>query len=239
MSAITLPQTAQPVNQNLVTLSHGKPVTSSLLIAETFGKRHKNVLQSIERLECSDPFRRLNFQPSSYLNEQGKQQPMFIVTEKGFSMAAMGFTGKRAAEWREKYIDAFDSMKTALIQRQSLEWQESRQAGKQIRRAETDTIKQFVRYAEVQGSRNASWYYRNFTDLTYRALGFHGEHKPSRDMLNPQQAAALTLIESAIAETVRQGMDAMMPYKEIFRAAAGRCIELAHAVNPARLLRAA
>ena len=38
--------------------------TTSRAIAEHFGKRHDNVLQSIDRLECSPEFRRLNFQES-------------------------------------------------------------------------------------------------------------------------------------------------------------------------------
>ena len=38
----------------------------------------------------------LNFKESSYLNDQGKRQPMFEMTRAGFSVLAMGFTGKRA-----------------------------------------------------------------------------------------------------------------------------------------------
>ena len=234
MDIQTLPSTAVVVNENsLVTITAGQPTTTSLLIAETFGKRHDNVIAAIRKLECSDSFRLLNFKESSYLNEQGKSQPMFIITEKGFSMLAMGFTGKRAAEWREKYVDAFDSMKTALIQRQSAEWQESRHQGKQIRRQETDYIKRLVEYATTQGSRNASWYYRNFTELAYRALGFQGEHRPIRELLTPQQQAALTLIESAVSETIKTGIEQLRPYKEIYRAAAGRVWELASALTPA------
>ncbi len=89
--------------------------TTSLDIAEKFGKRHKNVLQSIENLECSEEFKRLNFRPSSYLNQQKKEQPMYLISKKGFSLLAMGFTGKKATEWKEKYIDAFNQMEKAVF----------------------------------------------------------------------------------------------------------------------------
>ena len=95
----------------------GHATASSLDIAARFGKAHKNVLQSIERLGCSEEFRRLNFQPSSYINEQGRSQPMFNITFKGFAFLAMGFTGSAADKWKEAYIAAFDRMETELVER--------------------------------------------------------------------------------------------------------------------------
>ena len=34
---------------------------------------------------------------------------MYLISKKGFSLLAMGFTGKKAAEWKEKYIAAFNN----------------------------------------------------------------------------------------------------------------------------------
>ena len=150
-----IPAIHPKLKPDLVSLHRGQPTTTSLLIAEAFGKKHKNVLQAIERLECSDRFTRLNFQPSEYWDTTGRTLPMLIVTEKGFSMLAMGFTGKRAAEWRERDIEAFDAMKTALLQRQSLEWQAARAAWKLGRRGGTDRIPRFLDYAPGQGSQKA------------------------------------------------------------------------------------
>lgn len=90
--------------------SIGQPMVSSLLVADKFGKRHDNVLQAIEKLECSKRFRLLNFKESSYLTSQGKEQPMFQMTRDGFSFLAMGFTGKEAAAWKERFIEAFNAM---------------------------------------------------------------------------------------------------------------------------------
>lgn len=93
-------------------------ICTSRAIAEIFGKRHDNVLQSIVNCECSEQFRLLNFKESKYKNEQNKKQPMYLLTKDGFAFIVMGFTGKRAAAFKEAYINRFNEMETALKDRQ-------------------------------------------------------------------------------------------------------------------------
>lgn len=84
-------------------------------LAAHFGKQHKNVLQAIDKaLEDLGDFGRLNFQPSSYLNEQGKSQRCFHLTRDGFTIIAMGFTGSDAMEWKVKYMTAFNAMEAEI-----------------------------------------------------------------------------------------------------------------------------
>ena len=78
---------------NLILIKNHQAVTTSLVLAEKFGKRHDNVLQIIESIPCSKEFRLLNFKESSYINTQNKKQPMFYITRDGFMLVAMGFTG--------------------------------------------------------------------------------------------------------------------------------------------------
>ena len=85
-------------------------VTNSLLVAKHFKKNHRDVLRAIKNCGCSDEFRQRNFAQSSYINEQGKSQPMIEMTKDGFSFVAMGFTGKEAAQFKENYIAAFNEM---------------------------------------------------------------------------------------------------------------------------------
>ena len=89
---------------------HGKAVTSSLAVAEYFCKQHKNVIQKIQTLECSVEFTELNFQPSDYTDCTGRKLPCYQITRDGFAFLAMGFTGKRAARFKEAYINAFNQM---------------------------------------------------------------------------------------------------------------------------------
>lgn len=113
-----------------VTLVDGIPRVSSLDIAAKFGKNHKNVLAVVQRIIGSLPeeFGRLNFQPSSYINEQGKEQPAYSLTRDAFSLVAMGFTGKAALEWKVRYIEAFNAMEKELLKKSApaLESEEER-----------------------------------------------------------------------------------------------------------------
>lgn len=93
---------------------NGTIKTTSLKVAEHFGKQHKNVLQSVERLECSPEFNRLNFKLVEYSDAKGEKRPAYEMTKDGFVFLAMGFTGKQAAQWKEAYINAFNAMADKL-----------------------------------------------------------------------------------------------------------------------------
>jgi Rha family phage regulatory protein len=90
------------------------PVTNSLLVAQKFGKEHKNVLRDIENLSCSDDFRRLNFELSPYISLQNKKLPMYIMTKDGFTFLVMGYTGEQAGRFKEDFLNAFNKMETLL-----------------------------------------------------------------------------------------------------------------------------
>ncbi|HDQ6605693.1 TPA: Rha family transcriptional regulator [Escherichia coli Ou:H7] len=106
----TIPALVQPE----LCIIAGKVVTSSLAVASYFGKQHKNVIQKIASLECSAEFIELNFQPSEYIDASGRQLPCYQITRDGFAFLAMGFTGKRAAQFKEAYINAFNQMEKQL-----------------------------------------------------------------------------------------------------------------------------
>ncbi|MCM1225164.1 MAG: Rha family transcriptional regulator, partial [Lachnospiraceae bacterium] len=82
----------------------------SLSVARFFEKEHKNVLRDIEKLDCSNEFRLLNFELSSYRNEQNKKQPCYCMTRDGFVFLVMGYRGKKAAYYKELYIKKFNAM---------------------------------------------------------------------------------------------------------------------------------
>jgi Rha family phage regulatory protein len=101
-----------------ITTTDGKLTVSSMMVAEHFRKDHKNVLRTIRQIVSELPenfsdLGRLNFEPSSYINDQNKEQPAINMTRDGFVLLVMGFTGKRAMEWKLKYIDAFNAMENA------------------------------------------------------------------------------------------------------------------------------
>lgn len=101
-------------NGVVITQHNGVLMASSREVAQNFGKLHKNVLQSIGNLECSEEFARLNFQPSGYVDATGRRLPQMLMTRDGFTFLVMGFTGKEAGAWKEKYIAAFNAMEARL-----------------------------------------------------------------------------------------------------------------------------
>ena len=106
-----------PTNTNLLQIEGDQAMADSRVVAEHFGKEHKNVLRDIRNLECSDKFRELNFEPCEYTgNTEGisRKYAYFMMTRDGFSRLVMGFSGKKAALWIEKYIEAFNAMEARL-----------------------------------------------------------------------------------------------------------------------------
>lgn len=104
-----------PINEHgLFTDNRDTVRVDSRYVAEAFDKEHKNVMRAITNLECSDEFRRLNFEQTSYKDEQGKKQPIVCMTRDGFVFLAMGFTGKKAATFKESYIKQFNQMESFI-----------------------------------------------------------------------------------------------------------------------------
>ena len=88
--------------------------TDSLIIAEEFGREHKNVLRAIDQLIDDGTIGRLNFEPSSYLNEQNKAQRLIRLDERGFLIAMPFIGGRRARQGQVKLVDAFLSLRQEL-----------------------------------------------------------------------------------------------------------------------------
>jgi Rha family phage regulatory protein len=100
--------------ENLVKIENGQPVTSSRKVAEDFGKLHKDVLESARSIitlaeNSADLFFETTM-PDSY----GRSQKAYLMNRDGFTLLAMGFTGKKAMQWKMKYIAAFNQMEQKL-----------------------------------------------------------------------------------------------------------------------------
>lgn len=98
----------------LLTITNGQPAASSRDIAEHFAKRHDNVLRDIETLKKDV----LNFEEMFFETEipdsYNRPQRAYLMNRDGFTLLAMGFTGKEALEWKIKYINAFNVMEQEL-----------------------------------------------------------------------------------------------------------------------------
>lgn len=96
----------------LVIMHNKQAVTTSLRVAEVFGKDHKHVLETISNLAAEKSAAKF-FAEATYDN-RGKQYPMYYMNRDGFTLLAMGFTGKKALQFKIQYIQAFNSMETQI-----------------------------------------------------------------------------------------------------------------------------
>lgn len=181
-------------------------VVSSLDVAETFGKRHDNVLKDIRELECSDEFRLLNFEESIYLNSQNKKQPMYYMTRDGFTILVMGYTGEKAMRFKEAYIKQFNAMEKAL-------------QGKLIEREKGIAVRQSLTKALQQSTENERMHghaYSTYTNCIYKVLfgknakqlreelGI-GKKDNLRDYLSAEELKAIQSMECLVSGLVDCG----------------------------------
>ena len=105
------------------------PVTSSRIVADYFGKLHKNVIRDINRIisDMQDTsltasvLDGLNFEPvknyfiqDTYIDTKGEKRKQYLLTQDGFTLAVMGFTGKKALKIKLAFISQFNQMKEEL-----------------------------------------------------------------------------------------------------------------------------
>lgn len=106
------------MNEITITNNNGSLTVSSVQVAENFGKQHKNVIQAIENIRAENSALTSMFIESAYQAGTGKSYKSYEMTRDGFTLLAMGFTGKQALEWKLKYIEAFNSMEQAISSQQ-------------------------------------------------------------------------------------------------------------------------
>ncbi|WP_243254341.1 Rha family transcriptional regulator [Dorea longicatena] len=199
----------------LVYLKNDEAVCSSLQVAEKFGKRHDRVLRAIDNLLETLPKNgevSKMFILSKRKAADGQFHRMYFMNRDGFSLLVMGFTGKKALEWKLKYIKVFNQMEKFILERQTQAWIDSRKAGKLTRKAETDTIKKLVEYAQAQGSQHADKLYMTYSKLANKMAGVS-----KRDEATVAQLNNLSLMEHIILCVIDSGIVAGKHYKEIYQ----------------------
>lgn len=111
----SIPGTTVAIATPVLEIIEGQITTTSQQIAEHFGKAHKAVLRAIRNLEAPAEFTERNFAPSEFTDSTGRVLPAYRITRDGFTLLAMGFTGKEAMQWKVAYITAFNKMEAELL----------------------------------------------------------------------------------------------------------------------------
>ena len=97
----------------------GQITTTSQQVAQHFGKRHADVIRAIRTLDAPAEFTERNFALSEFTDTTGRKLPAYRITRDGFTLLAMGFTGKEAMQWKVAYLNAFNQMEAQLLAMQS------------------------------------------------------------------------------------------------------------------------
>lgn len=176
-----------------VTIVGKEPVTTSQAIARYFGRDHDKVVNRIENLDCSAEFLTRNFRRVKF-EHKGRSLNAYEVTKDGFTFLAMGFTGKKAAAFKENYIAQFNYMAN---------WMAERLETKSEMRSMTDAMKGYI---ERTSDRQHGFAYSNECSfLNSLVLGMHPRVwakqkeipvKQVRDHMNADQLALLAYLES-------------------------------------------
>lgn len=101
------------MNDIVLSTQNGEPVASSREIAKCFGKEHKHVLAAIRQILVAENSATKFFHEATF-EYRGQKFPEYLMNRDGFSLLAMGFTGKEAVQWKLKYIAAFNAMEKQL-----------------------------------------------------------------------------------------------------------------------------
>lgn len=102
------------MNEIILSEKNGQVLASSREVAEKFGKQNKHVNEAIKKLMVENSTVKTMFEESTYVSSRGREEIEYLMNRDGFSLLAMGFTGKKALEWKLKYIDAFNQMEDRL-----------------------------------------------------------------------------------------------------------------------------
>ena len=107
------------LHEIIFSTQNGDPVASSREVAKRFGKEHKHVLAAIRQILAAENSATKFFHETAF-EYRGQRFPEYLMNRDGFSLLAMGFTGKEAVQWKLKYIQAFNEMEKQLAQRPQL-----------------------------------------------------------------------------------------------------------------------
>ena len=177
---------SQIIAANAFKVVEGRPVTSSRIVAEYFGKQHHHVVRDIRTLISQKPDleRNANFGECSetinLANGATRQVPFFWMDRKGFSLLAMGFTGAKALDFKCAFYDQFERMEEAL-------------RAPSAQSALITTTEQYeIRKAIKSRAKNSSVHYQT----VYNALYDYFKIASYKDLRHDQMKAALALIET-------------------------------------------
>ncbi len=200
--------------EELVKVIRNEAFTDSLVIAQGTENQHKNVKELIQKYERDMK----DFGTLSVLNgESTGGRPIEIILlneEQATFLMTLLRNSKKVVTFKKELVQQFYQMRKLLIQKQSIQWQQTRLAAKNTRKLETEEIKELVQYAQAQGSKSAEKYYLALSKLANKTVGLSGGQ---REQASITQLNTLALVENIIHHVIQEGIKKQLPYKDIYK----------------------
>ena len=187
--------------------------TDSMVIANETGNQHESVVRLISNnIDRMRRFGEINFTDLKS-GKRGSPTRIYKLNEPQATLLITFLDNTdKVADFKMNLVEQFYKMKQILFEKSNVIWVEQRKQGKLTRQAETDVIKQLVKYAEEQGSEHSQMLYTTYSKLANKMAGI-----TDRDFATLAQLNELSFIENIILNQIRVGMEREMHYKDIYK----------------------
>lgn len=198
----------------LVSYRGDQVFTDTIIIADGLNRKHDSVTKVIKRYY--EDFKDLGkvglvVRASS----SGQKQNVYELNEtQAIFLLTLMDNSNIVVKFKKELSKQFVAMKSALMQKQSSEWLQTRKHGKLVRRNETDVITELIEYAKEQGSHNANMFYVNYSKMVNKVVGIE---TGQREIATDKTLSVIALVEDLILNTVKEQMAQGVYYKEIYK----------------------
>lgn len=199
--------------KHLIKKSDGQPVVTTDVIANEFGRQHKNVLQDVRSLVESGHLGELDFKPSSYMSKQRKELPCYELTERGFLIVMPFIGGEKAKDGQVRLVDSFIRFREKANKESEIRQQ--RDVARMEYRPMSDALKLS---REQEGKETEYFHYSTEADMIngivlgkksakFRKENDIGKDEAIRDYLTRWQIKAITELQRANTVFISMGWD--------------------------------
>lgn len=192
--------------------------TDSRDLASHLDHRHRTIAENIRKYErefhCLGS---LPFQTEVKEREKGATTSRYwlLNEDQCYFLLTLMRNNDHVVRSKLALVVAFRDARTQLAKRDI-----ARLDGKEVRKMETSAIADLIEYAKAKGSKGADKYYLSVTRMTNDLLGIESGQ---RDNLDARALGDISVMEKIVANAISDGINAGLPYKEIFQLAKSRC----------------
>lgn len=205
--------------------------TDSRLLASFLDHRHRTIFENITKYQTQIlELGILPFETERLKTERnGDRVHKFALLNEDqcYFLLTLMRNNDRVVKAKLELVKAFRDARTQLANRDL-----ARIDGKEVRKLETRSIKTLVDYAKAQGSKSAEKYYMSITKMTNSIIGIQSGQ---RDNLDAKTLNEIKVLETIVSNSVSDGINADMHYKDIYQLAKNRCLAVSESMRMVKI----